>query len=156
MSVQPAFIADLEATAGAAQRAEIAFRDSISVELARHERERQFAFRRVALARRMADAALGAEDLEKARAAQIAALKSELGWHADTPQRQSIYEAWLGVCDAVWAACRRPEGDETPGGRSAGVAEALAAFEAWYEAEYGSSFLVILDVEIPEMPVVEF
>jgi hypothetical protein len=36
------------------------------------------------------------------------------------------------------------------------IGAALAAFEAWYLAEFGSNYLDILEVEVQELPVVEF
>ncbi len=157
----PAFVAELEAAAIAAQQAEISFRQNISAEMTRRERERQFAFRRVGLIRQMVQAAAGAETEEQAVAAQAAALRRELGWHSTSDRRKQILEAWVAIAGAVWQAVHPlPEGEQTPA--SAGdseapsVARAIATFEAWYETEIGTPFFELLGQEMPEMPVVEF
>lgn len=149
----PAFIDELSRAAASAQSAEMAFRDSIAREIARHERERQFAFRRLAIARAMAGAAAGAETEEAAIAVQVATFKSELGWYGDNDHTRKVAEAWGPVAHAVW---RVVGGRETAAeATGASVADAMIAFEAWYEGAYGKNYLAILDHEIPEMPVVE-
>ena len=157
----PAFVAALEAAAISAQKQEIAFRESIAAEMARRERERQFAFRRVGLMRQMVSAAAGAETEEQAVAAQALALRRELGWHSLTERRKQILEAWGNVSRAVWQAVRpiAESGDVAANsGETAAlsVASIIETFEAWYVTELGTSFLALLDQEMPEMPVVEF
>lgn len=165
-ATEPAFLAVLARAATAAQREEIAFRDSISAEIARRERDRQFAFRRLDLARTMAGAIASAATPEDAVRAQLAALKADLGWHSETVARAKILSAWTAVAEAVWrhrplpaaaasdgsgATAASPAGPEGPS-----VEDAMAAFEAWYEAEHGQPFLALMDQDIPEIPVVEF
>ena len=153
---QPAFLGELHAAAVAAQKDEIEFRNSVAAQIARRERERQFAFRRVEIARGMLSAASVAGTREQAVQRQIAALKAELGWHSDTGLRPRIYEAWTPVAEAVWLSLKAEakEGGETS--PEVSVQAAMRTFEAWYEAQIGAPFLALLDHEIPEMPVVEF
>lgn len=157
-----AFIAELEDAAKAAQRAEIAFRKGIAAEIARHERDRQFAFRRVDLASRMAVAAQDRSARDEAIAAQIAALRAELGWYGDTPERTRIIEAWNKVAEAIWRETHGGDGGKAGAdagagaGAGASVAASMLAFEAWFETEFGKPFLELFDQEIEELPVVEF
>lgn len=149
---QPMFMTLLTEEAVAAQNAEITFRNNIAAEIARHEKERQFAFRRINILERMLKAANGAESEADAITAQRAALKSLLGWHADTDARKPILDGWSAVAAAVWHH-RSGEPDEVAG---PSVPDALRAFEAWYFTEYGAPFLAMLDQEVEELPVVEF
>lgn len=154
---KPGFVLALESVAAAAQRAEVAFRNNIAAEIERHERERQFAYRRVSIATAMAAAAKTAESEEQAVVAQADALKSEIGWHSDTERRQRVLDAWKAVAVAVWRELQpATAADAENPDAGALVRHAMVVFEAWYEAEFGVPFLAILDYEIPEMPVVEF
>jgi hypothetical protein len=151
------FLSALHQTALAAQREEISFRNNVAREIASRELARKYAFRRLSLAELMVQAARRAESEEQAIAAQAAALRTEMGWHGDTEQRRRIFAAWRPVAMAAWDAVR-PRTDEpsaTPAERP-DIAAALATFEAWYLAEFGSNYLDILEVEIQELPVVEF
>lgn len=153
---QPAFLGELHAAAVAAQQDEMSFRNNVAAEMARRERERQFAFRRVELARRMLVAASTAKSREEAVKQQIAALKTEFGWYADTGLRPRIYEAWTPVAEAVWHSLPKPAENAAAPQAGVSVQAAMRTFEVWYETEIGSPFLALLDHEIPEMPVVEF
>jgi len=153
-------LAQLAEAATVAQREEITFRDNIGLEIDKRERARQYAFRRLALAEIMLQAARASDDEEKAVAAQTAALRAELGWHGESEPRKRIFAAWRPVALLVWAAVRPPPAEAGP---DAGepqppldIAAALGAFERWYEAEFGSNYLAILDQEKQELPVVEF
>ncbi|MFN3867490.1 MAG: hypothetical protein ACK4MF_00325 [Hyphomicrobiaceae bacterium] len=138
------------------------FRNSISAEIARLERERQVAFRRVELAKTMMRAAARREDLDAAVAAQFVAFCAELGWHGENDERRAVLEAWRPVAVAVAASSgkSKPGKSENLAGTDAvdatAVGAAMIGFEAWYTAKSGRPFLAYLDVEIPEMPVVEF
>lgn len=182
MMMAPEFVNRLEQEAIAAQRSEIAFRRDIAAEIERRERDRQYAFRRLDLARTMAKAAGETDSEEKAIAAQVAALRAELGWYGDTEERQRVFEAWREVATAVAASvasnarddastedgaalARTGTGKATENAESdtdadtqdaARVPDAMRAFEDWYEREFGKPFLALFDQEIPEFPVVEF
>lgn len=147
------FIADLEHAATAAQREEIAFRESIASEITKRERARQFAFRRLDLARTMSAAAAAAENEEDAVARQLAAFKRELDWHSESEARKRILDAWRPVATAVWSHARP---DKTDTAQHASVPATMLAFEDWYRSENGNEFLALFDQEIPELPVVEF
>lgn len=154
------FLAELERIAVAAQREEIAFRENIAAEITRRERARQFAFRRLDLARTMAAAAIGADSEDDAVARQVAALMRELDWASETEQRAPVLAAWRPVAEAVWRNLPRDaegaENSEPAPGERPDVQQAMLAFERWYESDKGQPFLALLDQVIEEMPVVEF
>jgi hypothetical protein len=151
----PAFVRQLEETASAAQAAELAFRNNLAREIARLERERQFAFRRAGLARTLALAVASAKDEDEATAAQHAVLANEFGWRAESEHRRKVFAAWTPVASAIWADTVATRGETTPAS-TASPADALRDFEAWYLATFGTNYLAILDHEMPEIPVVEF
>ncbi|HRJ62256.1 MAG TPA: hypothetical protein PKZ97_17735 [Azospirillaceae bacterium] len=146
----PVFVARFDAAAKAAQAAEIAFRNNIAAEIARHERTRQFAFRRLGLARDLLAAVSGAENEDAATAAGAAALKRELDWHGETEHRARVLAAFRPVSLAVWAASKDENADAET------VDQAFETFEAWHRDAVGTEFFALLDQELPEFPVVEF
>ena len=150
------FISDLEHAATTAQREEIAFRESIAAEITKRERARQFAFRRLDLARTMSAAAMGAETEDEAIARQLAAFRRELDWHSESEARKRILDAWRPVAAAIWSHVRLRPGTMPEAATPASVPTTLLAFEDWYRAEIGTDFLALFDQEIPELPVVEF
>jgi hypothetical protein len=164
MNCDDQLLAQLAEAATVAQREEITFRDNIGLEIDKRERARQYAFRRLSLAELMLQAARASDDEEKAVAAQTATLRAEFGWHGESESRKRIFAAWRPVALLVWAAVRPPPAEaEAEAGREAGepqpppdIAAAFGAFERWYEAEFGSNYLAILDQEKQELPVVEF
>lgn len=155
-TIQTGYLAELESVANAAQRSELEFRSSVAAEIAKRERARQFAFRRLALARAMSAALKGVKGDESALLPQLAALKRELGWNTETDGRKKVLEAWKGVAQAI-ADRELPEKRErAPADSLADVGKAFAVFEDWYRSEFKTEFLALLDHEIPEVPVVEF
>lgn len=152
MTAMPDFVAELRDRAHAAQAEEIRFRRSIAAEMEARERARAWAFRRLGLIRAMVTVAVGAETAEEARAAQQRAFAVELGFDGSGEAQARTVEAWGAVADAVHSALR-PAAQEGPPAPT--PAEALAAFEAWYEAAFGRPFLALLDQEPLEIPVVE-
>ncbi len=154
------FLGPLAVAAEAAQREEIDFRDNIAREIENRERARQYAFRRLSVAELMFQAARPAKDAEAAVAAQLAALGTEFGWHGEGETPRKIFAAWRPVALAVWEAVKPPP-EEVEAASSApsprpDIVAALAGFERWYEVEFGTSYLAILDQEKLELPVVEF
>jgi len=142
----------LEAEAKAAEAAELAFRNDIAKEIAVRERRRQFAYRRLDLADTTVKVVRGAETEEAGLAAGLSAFKRSLAWNTETEARKKILAAWTPVVAAVWRTCRgEPEAEQV----SAAIA-AIRSFEAWYLSEHGTDFLALFDVELPELPVVEF
>lgn len=152
------FLGLLAAAAALAQREEIDFRENVGREIAKRERARQYAFRRLSLAELMLKAARQAADAEAAVAAQTAALRTEFGWHGESEPRKRIFAAWRPVALAVWEAVKPPpeEAEAASPVPAPAIVGALAEFERWYEAEFGTNYLAILDQEVEEYPVVEF
>lgn len=150
------FLQALQSAATLAQQDEIDFRNNVGREIEKRERARQYAFRRLSIAELMATAARGAESEEKAVAAQTAALRTEFGWHGDSEPHKRIFVAWHPMALAVWTTVGQPSSGEDGAAPPADIVAALAAFEAWYEAEFGTNYLAILDQEMQELPVVEF
>lgn len=148
----PAFLETLTAEASQAEIAELEFRKSVASEIATRERRRQFAYRRLDLAGTMLSAVRSAETVEAAQAAGTSALKRELGWNTETEARKAVLAAWSPVVAAIWNSLQEAP---TPQSSPAPVA-AMAQFETWYAAKHGQPFLATFDVELPELPVVEF
>ena len=162
MSQQPhrneQFLAALSEAAIAAQQEEVSFRNNVAREIETRERARQYAFRRLSTAELMLAAARKADSEETAVAAQAAALRAEFGWHGESEAHKRIVGAWRPVALAVWEVMKPlPENaDEADAQPLPDVAAALAEFERWYEAQFGTNYLAILDQEKQEYPVVEF
>ncbi len=152
------FLGPLAVAAAAAQREEINFRDNVAREIEKRERARQYAFRRLSTAELMLQAARSSKDAEGAIAAQSSALATEFGWHGEGEAPRKILAAWRPVTLAVWEAVKPPpeDAEATPSAPAPDIVAALAEFERWYEAEFGTSYLAILDQEKLEYPVVEF
>jgi len=148
----------LAEAAASAQREEIDFRDNVGREIEKRERIRQYAFRRLSLAELMLKTARAAGDADAAVAAQLAAFRAEFGWHGESERHQRIFSNWRPVAIAVWEVVKPlPEGAEAGSPVPVpDIAAALAEFERWYEAEFGTNYLAILDQEKQEYPVVEF
>ena len=142
----------LEAEAKAAEAAELSYRNEVAKEIAERERRRQFAYRRLDLADTTVKVVRAAETEEAGLAAGLAAFKRSLGWNTETEVRKKILAAWTPVVAAVWRTCR---GEAETEQVKAAIA-AIRSFEAWYLAEHGKDFLALFDVELPELPVVEF
>jgi hypothetical protein len=149
----------LAEAAASAQREEIDFRDNVGREIEKRERVRQYAFRRLSLAELLLKAARQAGNAEAAVAVQTAALRSEFGWHGESEQQQRIFAFWRPVAIAVWEVVKPlpEEAGAVPASVPVpDIVAALAEFERWYEAEFGTNYLAILDQEKQEYPVVEF
>lgn len=104
----------------------------------------------------MLKAARQAADAKAAVAAQTAALRREFGWERE--QRKRIFTARRPVALTVWETVKPPpeDGEAPPAAPSPDIIGALAEFERWYEVEFGTNYLAILDQEMEELPVVEF
>ncbi len=152
------FLAALSEAAVAAQREEIAFRDNVAREIEKRERARQYAYRRLSTAELMLAAARKSENEEMAVTAQTATLRAEFGWHGESDAHKRILGAWRPVALAVWAVVKPlPETtDEAEALPLPDITAALAEFERWYETQFGTNYLAILDQEKQEYPVVEF
>ena len=152
MTRAAAWLAELAAATGEADRAEQAWR----AESLRRAQEladaRAFAWRRANLLRAVAQSVAAAEDEAGAVADGLACLRERLGWAANSAAREEIVQAFAPVC-AELHACGQPEeeGQEPPD-----PAAALAAFEAWYQAARGTPFWILFETYMPETPVVDF
>ncbi len=146
-----AFLAELESAAISANAAEGELRQRVAREIARLERERAFAYRRLNLVREVAKAVASAENDERAIACGTAVVRSELGWEAESETRNETLQRFAPVVRAAFEGLCPPETEET----SAHIAEALAGFEAWYESTHGKPFWVLFDQYVPELPLVE-
>src|SRR6478752_3535849 len=83
---------DLEAAAKAAQLAETRFRAEMAREIARVERERVFAFRRVRFAKLLADAVASTEAPEAVPQAQRRAVANEFGWDSSGDRHRAVLD----------------------------------------------------------------
>jgi hypothetical protein len=145
------FIQRLEASAAAAEREEAEFRASYRDRLEQLERQRSFAHRRAAFARKLAASVDGAEDEAAAMAAGNRLLFEEFGLSEANPAHRPIVAEFSKVADEADTALNcEGEADH------AAVLAALAAFEAWYEARTGIAFYALYDVYMPQTPVVDF
>jgi hypothetical protein len=144
------FLDDLAAATRAAEAAEAAFRREAAARTTALEGERAFAYRRLNWMKTVAATVTGVEDDETAVAHVRAALRTRLGWHGDDAGHEAVLERFSDVARTAFV-CLTPGQDE-----DADVAEALAAFEAWYHETHGRSFWTLFEHYIPETPLVDF
>ena len=154
---------DLEQAAHAAQSAETAYRAEAAREIARLERDRIYAHRRIRLVRLLADAAVRCEaaavevpaksaaavtavvakvDAVSIAAAQRRAVAAEFGWDVDGERHKAVLDRLAPVAAAVTT--------------NGAVRPALADFEHWYQGSAGAPFYALFDVYVPEAPLVDF
>jgi hypothetical protein len=143
-------VAELEAAARAAWQEEEALRARMAQEIARLERRRAFAHRRMNLVRMLAAAAAGADTEVPAAATQRAAVRRELGWVREGEFHRAVLDRLQPVGLAVWQCVRGVEGAQPPA-----VHAELEAFETWFEAAYRDPFYALFDREPPEVGLVE-
>ena len=146
-----AFLDHLKAAATSAHEAENALRKRMAEEIARLERQRAFAYRRLNLMNEVAKAVASAENEEAAVARGLAVLRSELGWTSESETRKATLERFERVVRAAIAGLSSTETAES----APDIADELSGFETWYESTYGKPFWVLFDQEIQEIPLVE-
>src|SRR5690606_34310479 len=154
-----AFLDHLKAAATSAHEAENALRKRMAEEIARLERQRAFAYRRLNLMNEIAKAVASAEDKAVASAEDkdaavargLAALRTELGWTSESETRKATLERFERVVRAAIAGLSSTETAES----APDIADELSGFETWYESTYGKPFWVLFDQEIQEIPLVE-
>lgn len=134
-----------EQAADAAKAAETAYRKAAAAEVARLERERVTAFRRVRLVRLLEEAAAGCPSSKDALEMQRSRLCREFGWSGEAPGERAVLERIGPMCAAL--ALREGAPD---------IAPLLAAFEAWFEADRGVPFYSLFESYVQETPVVDF
>lgn len=140
-----------EAAAETAQKTEMTVRRKLADEVARLERERTFAFRRVRLLRTLLNAAETQDNEQDALAAERRALCRELDWNGETEAQAAILDRLQPVALSVWnCTCAHDQQDP------AAITQELQAFEAWHEAAHGKSFYALFDRYVPQVPVVDF
>jgi len=147
-----ALLAKLEAAAASAKEAEAALHRRMAQEIARAERERGFAYRRLNLLRAVIDSVASAKDEEAAAANGTATLRAELGWEGDSESRSQTLAHFSTVVRVIFSSLASPEAEQNP---EPDIAGSLAEFETWYEATFKRSFWVLFEREIAELPLVE-
>jgi hypothetical protein len=144
------FLLELKTAADAAKAAETSFRQEAAKQVAVLEQERAFAFRRLNLMQAIAEAVAPAESEEVAVANALAALRTRLGWSADSDARSEVITHFGPVALAAFRAA-------LAGGEPAtNVHDALAVFERWYVETWGSPFWALFEQQMPDTPVVDF
>jgi hypothetical protein len=149
-AVVAALVAEFESAARAAQEAEAALRKQMLEEVARLERQRAFAYRRLNLMRPVTEAVAAAANEEAALATGLATVRAELGWDSESETRSETLARFADVVRAIFASCAETE--ETPARE---ISRALAAFESWYSGRYQRPFWILFEQYVPEMPLVE-
>lgn len=151
------FLQFLDDAANQAAAAETAYRREAADRIKQLERDRSFAFRRLTLMRAVAEAVDRADSEEVAVAGSLAVLRAKLGWSSDSEARSATLAQFAPVPKAMFAA--RPADGDAPTQVAApapDVLAALAAFEAWYETTYRTSFWTLFEQPILETPLVDF
>lgn len=143
-----ALVAELEAVAASAWREEEALRHRMAAEVARLERRRAFAHRRMNLVRTLIAPIAAAATEEAAASAQRAAARRELGWEREGDYHRAILDRLKPVGIALWHSVR---GEESA---TAALAE-LEAFETWFETSHKEPFYALFDRTPPEVGLVE-
>jgi hypothetical protein len=144
-------LAEFEAAAKSARTAEDELRRNTAEQIARLERRRAFAFRRMRLVRVLADAAAGEASTDDAWGAQRRAVGHELGWSDAGEVNDLILSRLEPVGHAVWRYVSS-DAEEAP----TEVVSELEVFEAWFEGKHGKPFYTLFDQYFPEVPVVDF
>jgi hypothetical protein len=145
-----ALVAELEAAAAAAWREEDALRSRMAAEVARLERRRAFAHRRMNLVRTLSAPLAAAETEEAAASALRAAARRELGWEREGEYHRAVLDRLQPVGFVLWQ-CVRGAKDAAP---SAALAE-LEAFETWFETTHKEPFYALFDHAPAEVGLVE-
>ncbi len=146
-----ALLGQFEAAAEAAQETEIALRKKLADEVARLERERTFAFRRVRLVRTLLNAAEVHDTEFDALMAERRAVCNELDWNGETEMQSAILDRLQPVAASIWKSTCADSAQD-----AAAITQELQAFETWHEATYGKSFYALFDRYVPQVPVVDF
>ncbi|TIW22041.1 MAG: hypothetical protein E5V65_04805 [Mesorhizobium sp.] len=96
----------------------------------------------------IADAIDPAESEDIAVASAFAALRTRLGWNADSQARLEVISHFAPVALAMFR--------NSSGNQSANIHAALEDFEHWYSETRASSFWALFEQQIPDTPVVDF
>lgn len=143
------FLDELQRAAHDAGVAEETTRREALQRIKASEQARAFAYRRLNLVKAVAEAVSGAKDDVEAAARGTAAMLREINWTGASQRQRDVADRFLPVVAAI-------HGTGKEGAAPASPAEQLAAFEAWYRADRGGEFLALMEVEVVELPLVEF
>lgn len=159
------FLERLRQAAESAAATETAYRREAWARIADLERGRAFAFRRANLMQAIGEAVREtAEDSqgepgqageEMAIARALAMLRTRLGWTSDSESRSAVLMRFAPFAATFYRATK-PPGEAAPAGAEAGIADALAAFESWYEEAHRIPFWSLFENSMPETPLVDF
>jgi hypothetical protein len=108
-------------------------RTRLAQEVARLERRRAFAHRRMNLVRTLAAAAATAESEEEAAVVQRATVRRELGWERENDFRRAVLHRLQPVGSAIWHCARGKEGAQTVRRPPSSITS-----KPWFEAAQGS------------------
>ncbi|WFP62863.1 hypothetical protein [Mesorhizobium sp. WSM4904] len=142
------FLLELRTAAESAKAVETSFRQEAARQIAVLEQDRAFAFRRLNFMQMIADAMAAAESEDIAVANAFAALRTRLGWDADSEARSEVISHFAPVALAMFR--------DTNGNQSAIIRAALADFEHWYSEARGSGFWTLFEQQMPDTAVVDF
>ncbi|MDG4884048.1 hypothetical protein [Mesorhizobium sp. WSM4884] len=142
------FLLELKTAAESAKAVETSFRQEAARQIAVLEQDRAFAFRRLHFMQMIADVMAPAESEEIAVASAFAALRTRLGWDADSETHSEVISHFAPVALAMFR--------HTSGNHSANIRAALADFEQWYCEARGSVFWTLFEQQMPDTPVVDF
>lgn len=144
-----ALIGQMEAAARTAWQEEEATRTRLAQEVARLERRRAFAYRRMNFVRALATAAKTKDSEADVIAAQRAAARHELDWFDNSEFQRTVLDRMQPVGLAVWRCLRGQDAEVTA------IQAELDAFEGWFEATYREPFYAQFDREPPQVSLVE-
>jgi hypothetical protein len=153
----PAFLEQLRCVAEAKEQEESDYRRDSRRHLDALAAERTRAYRRYNLLKDMAAAAAQHAELPAGVDAQLGVAAAESGWSEARTGFADVRERLGPVASVIHAEIHPPtaEAGEVP--VDADVAEAFAAFEAWYRERFGQDFLDLLGREAPSFqPLVDF
>jgi hypothetical protein len=157
----PAFLEQLRCAAEAKEQEESDYRRDSRRQLDALATERTRAYRRYNLLKDMAAAAAQHAERPAGIDVQLAVATAESGWSEARAGFADVRERLGPVASVIHAEMHPPTADadagEAPVDVDADVAEAFAAFEAWYRERFGQDFLDLLGREAPSFqPLVDF
>ncbi len=153
----PDFLDQLRCAAEAKERAESDYRRESRRYLESLEAERTRAYRRYNLLKDMAAAAAEQPDLPAGTDIQLAVATAESGWSEARASYADVRERLGPVASLIHARMHPPPAEAGAESAEADVAEAFAAFEAWYRERFGQDFLDLLGRGAPSFqPLVDF
>jgi hypothetical protein len=155
--MQAGFLDQLRSVAEAKEREESDYRLESRRRLEGLAAERTQAYRRYNLLKDMAGAAAGVVELPAGVDVQLAVATSESGWNGERAGYAELREQLSPVASLIHAQLHPQTEASAASPVERDVAEAFAAFEAWYRGRFGQDFLDLLGREPPSFqPLVDF